>query len=68
MKLWTGKIARLSGALGTERSAGNFLEELYRGVEWEVRVGEVLSDSFEVTTGLRQGCVHTFTVALLTVY
>ena len=47
---------------------GVFLEELYRGVEWEVRVGEVLSDSFEVTTGLRQGCVHTFTVALLTVY
>ena len=36
---------------------GVFLEELYRGVEWEVRVGEVLSDSFEVTTGLRQGCV-----------
>ena len=34
-----------------------FLEELYRGVECEVRVGEVLSDPLEVTTGLRQGCV-----------
>ena len=30
-----------------------FLEELYKGVECEVRVGEVLSDRFEV----RQGCV-----------
>ena len=42
---------RLRGQLGA------FLEELYREVECEVRVGEVLSDPFEVTTGLRQGCV-----------
>ena len=26
-------------------------------VECEVRVGEVLSDPFEVTTGMRRGCV-----------
>ena len=31
--------------------------ELYSGVECEVRVGKVLSNPFEVTTGLRQGCV-----------
>ena len=34
-----------------------FLQELYRGVECEVRVGEYLSEPFEVTSGLRQGCV-----------
>ena len=34
-----------------------FLEELYSGVECEVRVGEVLSNSFEVTMGLRQSCL-----------
>ena len=36
---------------------GAFLEELYSGVECEVRVSDVLSDPFEVMTGLRQGCV-----------
>ena len=36
---------------------GVFLQELYRGVECEVRVREYLSEPFEVTSGLRQGCV-----------
>ena len=36
---------------------GAFLEELYRGVECEVMVGEVLSDPFEVMKGVRHGCV-----------
>ena len=36
---------------------GDFLTELYRGVECEVRVSDVMSNPFEVTTGLRQGCV-----------
>ncbi len=36
---------------------GAFLEELYSGVECEVTVDEVLSDLFEVMTGLRQGRV-----------
>ena len=36
---------------------GVFLQELYRGVECKVRVGEYLSEPFEVTTGLRQRCV-----------
>ena len=36
---------------------GVFLQELYRRVECEVRVGEYLSEPFEVTSGLRQGCM-----------
>ena len=36
---------------------GVFLQELYRGVECKVRFEEYLSEAFEVTTGLRQGCV-----------
>ena len=36
---------------------GVFLQELCRGVECEVKVGEYLSEPFEVTSGLRQGCV-----------
>ena len=43
--------------LGPRGQLGAFLEELYRGVKCEVRISEVLSDPFEVTTGLRQGCV-----------
>ena len=43
--------------LGLRGQLGAFLEELYSGVVCEVRVGEVLSDPFEVTTDLRQGCV-----------
>ena len=43
--------------LGLRGRLGAFLEELYSGVECEVRVGEELSNPFEVTTGLRQGCV-----------
>ena len=35
---------------------GAFLKELYGGVECGVRVSDVLSNCFEVTTGLRQGC------------
>ena len=34
-----------------------FLQELNRGVECEVKVGEYLSEPFEVTSGLRQVCV-----------
>ena len=43
--------------LGLRGRLGAFLEELYSGVECEVRIGEELSNPFEVTTGLRQGCV-----------
>ena len=43
--------------MGLRGRLGAFLEELYSGVKCEVRVGEVLSDPFEVTMGLRQGCV-----------
>ena len=43
--------------LGLRVRLGAFLEELYSGVECEVRVSEVLSNPCEVTTGLRQGCV-----------
>ena len=38
--------------LGLRGRLGAFLEELYRRIECEVRVDEVLSDP-----GLRQGCV-----------
>ena len=64
--------------LGLRGWLGAFLEELYSGVECEVKVGKVLSDPFEVTTGLREGrilsllllslCINGITVALLTVY
>ena len=40
---------------------GAYLEEPCSRLECEVRVDEVLRDPFEVTTGLRQGCVYTFT-------
>ena len=51
-KLWKClEQMELKGRLGV------FLQELYRGVECEVRVGEYLSEPFEVTSGLRQGCV-----------
>ena len=36
---------------------GVFLEELYRRIECEVGVDEVLSDPIELTTVLRQGYV-----------
>ena len=61
--------------LGLRGWLGAFLEELYSGVECEVKVGKVLSDPFEVTTGLREGrilspllCINGVTIALLTVY
>ena len=44
---------------------GAYLEELYRGLECEVRVSEVLRDPFEVTMGLRQGCVLSLMEALV---
>ena len=47
-------------ALGTERLAGtrpSWKTDCTEVTASEVRVGEVLSDPFEVTTGLRQGCV-----------
>ena len=51
-KLWKClEHMELKGRLGV------FVEELYRGVKCEVRVGEALSDSFKVTTGLKQGCI-----------
>ena len=43
MILCTGKNAGLPGAFGTGGQLGAFLEELYSGVECEVRVGEVLA-------------------------
>ena len=40
-----------------KRRLGVFLEELYKRVKCEVRLGEALSDPFKATTGLRQGCI-----------
>ena len=56
MTLWTWKT--LLDYLELRGRLGAFLEEPYRGVECEVRFGEVLKDPFEVTMGLRQGCVR----------
>ena len=54
-KLWKClEHMELKGRLGV------FLEELYRGMRCEVRVGEALSDPFKVTRGLRQGFFHQY--------
>ena len=37
-------------------------------MEWEVRVGEVLSDPFEVMTGLIQACVLSLLLFSLYIY
>ena len=34
-----------------------FMEAAYKDVKCEVRVGEAMSEAFEVRAGLRQGCV-----------
>lgn len=34
-----------------------FLWAVYKNLSCEVKVGEVLSDSFGVVLGLRQGCI-----------
>ena len=44
--------------LGLRGRLVQFLEELYKGVKCEVRVSEVLSDPFEVTTGLKGVYFH----------
>ena len=35
----------------------SFLQVAYRSLTYEVKVGEMMSDSFAVSRGLRQGCV-----------
>ena len=45
------------GANGVDGTSGGVPTRALRGVECKVRVGEYLSEAFEVTTGLRQGCV-----------
>ena len=40
----------------TGRAIG-FLKAAYLGISCEVKVGDEYCDSFEVTTGLRQGCI-----------
>ena len=35
----------------------SFLQAAYRSLTCEVKVGEMMSDSFTVSRGLRQGCV-----------
>ena len=35
----------------------SFLHVAYRSLTCEVKVGEIISDSFEVSRGIRQGCV-----------
>ena len=35
----------------------SFLQAAYRSLTCEVKVGEMMSDSFAVSRGLRQGCV-----------
>ena len=52
-----GKLLKCLEQMELKGHLGVFLQELYRGVECEVRVGEYLSEPFEVTSGLRQGCV-----------
>ena len=42
---------------GTGNKFLRVCQELYSNVKARVRVGEVLSDSFEIRCGLRQGCV-----------
>ena len=49
--LWVVYIGALEHTELRGRHLGAFQEELYRGVECEVRVGGILSDPFEVTTG-----------------
>ena len=52
MKLWRCLIKKgLSGRMI------DFLKPTYLGIRCEVKVGDEFSDSFEVTTGLRQGCI-----------
>ena len=64
MTLWTGKkLLDCLDHLELRGRLGSFLEELYSGVECEIRVSEVLSDPFEVMTG-PETRVCNFTVAL----
>ena len=51
-KLWRCLVEKgLSGRMI------DFLKAAYLGIRCEVKVGDEFSDSFEVTTGLRQGCI-----------
>ena len=52
MKLWRCLVEKgLSGIVI------DFLKAAYLGIRCEVEVGDEFSDSFEVITGLRQGCI-----------
>ena len=42
-----------------------FLEATYESISCEVRIGKGLSEPFEVSRGLRQGCVLTPSAVLL---
>ena len=52
-----GKLWKCLEQMELKGHLGVFLQELYRGVQCEVKVGEYLSEPSEVTSGLRQGCV-----------
>ena len=52
MKLW-----RCLEEKGLTGRAVGFLKAAYLGISCEVKVGDEYSDLFEVTTGLRQGCI-----------
>ena len=62
-KLW--QCLRDSGFAG---QALSFLQAAYRSLSCEVRVHLLLSDSFTVSRGLRQGCILYITFIIFLIY
>ena len=52
-----GILWRCLEGMGLGGRVTGFLWAVYKNLSCEVKVGEVLSDSFGVVLGLRQGCI-----------